>query len=187
MRCWSRSSGSAFLRRGADENDGATWPGYGTLDQDQATLDVDGVDQEVLRRLPHATEPAGHPLALEDPARSGAATDRARRAVLALDAVAGAEALEAVPLHATGEALALGLARDVDLLAGLERGRGELLAEAVVSRVGGAQLDQVTAGGDPGLGEVPGQRLGHLARVDRAEGDLDARIAVEFRVADLRD
>jgi hypothetical protein len=51
------------------------------------------------------------------------------------------------------------------------------------ARIGGAQLDQVATGGDAGLGKVPGQRLGHLARVDRPEGDLHARVAVQIRIA----
>ena len=40
------------------------------------------------------------------------------------------------------------------------------------------QLDHVAARGDPGLLEVAGQRLGHLARIDLPVGDLDGGVAV---------
>ena len=64
---------------------------------------------------------------------------------LRCDAVAGAEAVEVVALHDTGEALALAGADDVDLGAGLEQLGGELLAERVLGRVRRAHLDDVAA------------------------------------------
>ena len=63
------------------------------------------------RGLAHVAHPAGHPHALEHPAGGGAAADRAGLAVVAVGTVGGADAVEAVPLHDTGEALALGGAR----------------------------------------------------------------------------
>jgi beta-phosphoglucomutase-like phosphatase (HAD superfamily) len=61
-------------------------------------------------------------IALEDATRGGAAADRAGLAVVAVGTVRGGDAVEAVTLHDTGEALALGGARDVDRSAGLEGG-----------------------------------------------------------------
>jgi hypothetical protein len=51
--------------------------------------------------------------------------------------------------------LPLVVAGDVDLLAGLEGVGRDLLAEGVVAGVGGAQLDQVPARGDPGRSKWP--------------------------------
>jgi len=169
------------------EDDAADRTRNGALEQDQALLGVDGVHGQVLHRLTVMAHAPGHPQALEDAARGGAATDGTRRPVLALHAVAGAHAAEAVPLHHTGEALALDRADHVDGLAGLEDLSGQFLAGAVLVGVGGANLHQVTAGRDAGLGEVAGGRLVHLAGVDSAVGDLDGLVAVEFRGAHLRD
>jgi hypothetical protein len=60
-----------------------------------------------------------------------------------------------VTLHDAGEALALGRAGDVDALAGLEGVGAELLAEAVVARVSGAQLDDVRRGVTPAFSKWP--------------------------------
>ncbi len=57
-------------------------------------------------------------------------------------------------LHNAGEAFALGLADDVDLLAYLKGFDAQVLAELVVGCVGGADLDDVTPRRHPGLGEV---------------------------------
>ena len=101
---------------------------------------------------------------------------------LRCDAVRRRQAVEAVPLHDTGEALALAGADDVD---GLRRRSnelgGELLAERVRRRVVGAELDEVAARRHAGLGEVAGLRLVDLARVDRAEAELDGGVAVARR------
>lgn len=66
--------------------------------------------------------------------------------MLALGAVTGAEALEVVTLHDTGEALALALTGDVDLHARLEHLGGDLLAEGVLGGIRGADLDEVATG-----------------------------------------
>src|SRR6185437_3153641 len=108
----------------------------------------------------------------------GAATDRTGRAVLALDAVAGAQAREAVALHDTVVALAVGLAGHVDQLTRRERLDRYLLAELVRAGVDRAQLDEVAWGRGAGLREVAGLGLVDLPRVDRAEGQLDSRVAV---------
>src|SRR5664279_3590746 len=99
----------------------------------------------------------------------------------------GADAVEAVTLHHTREALALGGAGDVDQLAGLEGRRGDLLSERVLGRVRDPDLGHVTAGRDPGLLEVALERLGDLARVDLAVGELNRGVAVGLDRAHLGD
>ena len=59
--------------------------------------------------------------------------------------VGSSNAVEAVTLHNTGEALTLGGANDVDLLAGFEDLYGELLAQLVLSSICGTEFDDVTA------------------------------------------
>src|SRR5262249_28993369 len=138
------------------------------LDEDQVLVRLDRLDGQVLHGVPGVSHPASHAYPLEHPSRGGAGADRAGRAVLALDTVAGPQAVEAVPLHHTREALALGLTGHVHDLAGLERVHGDLLAERVLAGVGGTQLDQVPARCHVSLGVVPGDRLVDLPRVDRA-------------------
>lgn len=171
----------------ADQDDGTAGTGNGTLDDEQTLVGVHGVDREVLGGLAHAAHATGHAQTLEDAARGGAATDRARLAVVAVRTVGGRDALEAVTLHDAGEALALGGAGDVDGRAGLEGRDGDLLADGVLGGIAGAELDEVAARRHTGLLEVAGHGLVDLARVDRAEGDLDGVVAIRLGVADLRD
>src|SRR4051794_1702916 len=178
---------SGPLRGGLDEHDGASRARDRALDEEQAALGVDRVDGQVLGGLPDGAHAARHAHPFEDAARGGARADRTRRAVLALRAVGGTQALEAVPLHDTGGALALGPADDVDLLADLEDLGRDLLAGRVLGRVRRADLGDEAPRGHTGLGEVPGQGLVHLAGVDRAEGDLDTVVAVVPAVPHLRD
>src|SRR5689334_17349684 len=133
---------SGPLRGGLDEDDRAARAGDRALDEEQAALGVDRVDGQVLGGLAYGAHPARHAHALEDAAGRGTRADRAGRAVLALRAVGGAEALEAVPLHHAGRALALGAADDVDDLAGLEHLGRDLLARGVLRGVGRAQLGE---------------------------------------------
>src|SRR5581483_11246917 len=120
---------SGPLGRGADQDEAAVRTGDGALDEQQALVRVNGVDGQVLGGHALVAHAAGHAQALEHAARGGAATDGAGRAVLALGAVRGAEAAEAVALHDTGGALALAGAGHVDLGARLEHLGGDLLAE----------------------------------------------------------
>jgi hypothetical protein len=143
------------------------------------------VDGDVLGGHGVVAHTAGHPDALEHATGSCAGTDGARLAVVAVGTVGGADAVEAVTLHHTGEALALGRAGHVDLVAGGERVDGQLLADRVRRGVGGADLGHVAARGDPGLLELAGGRLGDLATVDLAEPDLDGVVAVALGLADL--
>src|SRR5690606_40261683 len=94
-----------------------------------------------------ATHPTRHAHALEDAAGRGAGADRSRLAVVAVRTVGGADTSEAVSLHDAGEALALARGGDVDDVAGGEQVRGDLLADLVGGRFGGAQLDERAAGG----------------------------------------
>src|SRR3954451_5867840 len=178
---------SGPLRGGLDEHDGALGPGQGALDEQQPALGVDRVDGEVHRGLADVAHPAGHLDALEHPAGRRAAADRPGRAVLALDTVRRAQAVESVALHDTGEALALGRADDIDGLSGAERLHGQLLADRVGRRVCGAELDEVATRRDAGLLEVAGQRLGHPTRADGTEGDLEGGVAVQVGRPDLGD
>src|SRR5580693_4946255 len=153
------------------------------LDQQQAALGVDGLHGERLNGGPHPAHPARHPHALEHVPRGRARADGAGRPVLALGAVRGAQALEAVPLHDAREALALALACHVHVLAAGEDLGGDLLADRVLRRVVGAQLGNVPARGQAGLLEQPADRLGHLARVDLAKAELHGRVPVPVRSA----
>src|SRR3954452_10540352 len=175
------------LRGGTDHDKATLGARDGTLQQDQALLDVHRVHGDVLGGDGVATHPAGHPGALEDVSGSGAGADGPGRAVVAVRTVRGAGAVEAVPLHDTGVALALAGARHVDLLAGGEELGAELLADGVGGGVRGADLDDVTARGDAGLLEVPGLRLGDLAAVDLAVPDLHGVVAVGRGLAHLGD
>ena len=83
-----------------------------------------------------------------------AGADGTGLAVVAVRTVGGGNTGEAVTLHNAGEALALGGAGNVDGLAGLEGGGVEFLAELVGVVLGGADLGEVAAGGNPGLLEV---------------------------------
>src|SRR5689334_15910686 len=96
---------SSPLGRGADQDEAAVRTGDRALDEQQSLLRVNGVDGQVLGGDPLVAHAARHAHALEDTPRGGTATDGAGRAVLALDTVTGAEALEVVTLHDTGEAL----------------------------------------------------------------------------------
>src|SRR3954469_19578229 len=177
--------GSGSLHCGTDEDDRAAGTGDGALDQQQRLLGVHGMNGQVLRGVALVAHAAGHAQALEDAARGGCATDGTGLAVVLVGTVGGADAGEAVALHDTGEALALGGADDVDLLAGLEELHGQFLAQLVGLGVGGAQLDKVAARGHAGLLEVAGQRLVHLARVDLAVADLDSGVAVAVSIEQL--
>src|SRR4051794_7006841 len=177
----------AALDGRADEHEPALRARDGALDEQQPALGVDLVHVEREGGGLHRAHAAGHAQALEHAAGGGRATDGARRPVLALGAVRGAQAAEAVPLHDTGGALALAGADDVDLRDALEHLGGQLLADLVRRGVLRAQLDQVPARRHTRLGEVPTLGLVHLAGVDLAEAELDGRVAVHLGGAHLGD
>src|SRR2546421_4721530 len=178
---------TALLRRRAEQHQRTLGARDSALDQDQVLVRVDRLDGQVLHGVARVAHAPGHAYPLEDPARRGAGADRTGRAVLALDTVARLQAVEAVPLHHAGETLALGTPGDVHDLAGREGLRRHLLAECVLAGVGGAQLDDVPARRHVRLGVVAGGRLVDLARIDRAERELDRAVAVLVRGTDLGD
>src|SRR5690606_36860731 len=181
----------ARRRRGAADLAGlavvAVRTGGGADAGEEALLGVDGGDREVLGGLAVVAHPTSHAQALEDARRRRGAADRAGLAVVAVRTVGGADAGEAETLHDTGGALALGRADELDDGPGLEGLRGELLADAVLGGVGGADLGEVAARRDARGVEARAQRLGQLARVDLAVGELDRAVAVGLRRLDLGD
>src|SRR5690606_37724020 len=103
-----RSWCSRSLRGAAHEDDAALGAGNRALDEQQTLLGVDRVDGQVLGGLAGVAHATGHAQALEHARRGRGPTDRARLAVVAVRTVRGAAAGEAVTLHDTGGALALG-------------------------------------------------------------------------------
>ena len=148
-------------------------------------FDVDGVHRQVLGGHRVVTHAASHARALEHASRRGAGADRAGLAVVAVGTVRGADTVETVALHDTGEALALAGAGHVDLLTGSEQLGAELLTDGVGRGVSGADLDQVATRGHTSLGEVSGVGLVDLACLDLAEPDLDGVLAIGLGLADL--
>ena len=128
---------------------------------------------------------ASHAHTLEHACGVGCATDGTGLAVVLVLTVRCANTLEAVTLHNTCEALTLGLANDVDLLACFEELNGQFLTEGILRSICGTQLDNVTTGGNTGLLEVTSQGLGNLARVDCTETNLNSLVAVSLLVTDL--
>src|SRR5262249_1476360 len=162
----------------ADDDDAPARPGHGPLDQNEVALGVGLDDLEVEGGDLLATETSGHLRALEDPAGERASADRARRPVHLVVAVAGALTREVVALHGAGPALAAADGGDVNPLALFEDLGGDLLADGEAVDVVEAQLDQLGAGVDPGLGEVAGLGLVQLAGVPVAVGDLARGAAI---------
>src|SRR5690606_16998197 len=150
------------------------------LHGDQAALGVDPDHLEVLRALAHGAHVARHLLAREHAARRLALADRARRAVRQRVAVRGVAHAEVPALDRALEALALGHALDVDLLAHLEDVGLDLAAhlEATDLVVGDAELPQATARLHLGLGQVAGLGLVHQHGALAADGDLHGAVAV---------
>src|SRR5919107_3850468 len=157
--------GLGSLHGGAYEYDLAAGAGNGTLDKEQRLLDVNRVDREVQRGVTNGAHAAGHFHALEDAARGGCSTDRTGLTVVLVGTVGSSNAVEAVTLHNTGEALTLGGANYVDLLAGFEDLYGELLAQLVLSSICGTEFDDVAARRDACLFKVTSQRLCDLAGI----------------------
>src|SRR5690606_38936559 len=149
---------SLCLARGTHDHVTARRARHRALHGDQAALGVDPDHLEVLRALAHGAHVARHLLAREHAARRLALADRAPRAVLQRVAGRGVAHAEVPALDRALEALALGHALDVDLLAHLEDVGLDLAAhlEAADLVVGDAELPQATARLHLGLGQVAG-------------------------------
>lgn len=122
-------------------------PGMGALDGEDAVLDISGDDGQVLGSGGHMTHAAGHTLALENTARSGACAHRTGTALVLVRTVSTAVGLEAPTLDGTGEALTLGGAGHVDLSTLFEQVSGQFLAGLELIDVVGAHLDEVATPG----------------------------------------
>src|SRR6188472_4767336 len=90
-----------------------------------------------------------------------------------------------MPLHNAGSALALADTGYINDVPGCEDFSGELLAEGVLARVARADLDEMLPWRDTGFLEVSGTGLGQLLGLDSAETELDGRVPIVIRRADL--
>ena len=171
----------------AQHDHAAAGAGDGALDQDQLPLRVGLDDLEVQGGDLLATHAAGHLRALEHAGRGGAGTDRTGRAVLLVVTVAGALALEVVPLHGAGEALALGDGDGVHQLTGLEQVGGQLLADLVLGGVVEAQFDQAATGVDARLVVVALLGSGEGGGAAVAPGDLQRGVPLGLGGLHLHD
>src|SRR3954469_2805505 len=111
--------------------------------------------------------------------------DRARRAHV-VRAVAGRAAGEVVALDRALEALALGDARDLDLLAGLEGGGGHGVADGQLAGLV-AELDEMLHRRGVGLAQVAELGLREVLLLHGTECELDGLVAVTLQRADARD
>src|SRR4051794_41178876 len=127
----------------------------------------------------HLARPAN---ALEHARRRGRRADRARSADV-VRAVRHGSAREVVALDGALEALALRDARDLDLLALLERLDGHAVAHLELAGLV-AELHEVAHGRSVGLLQVTELGLGQALLGHRAEPELDRLVAVAIVGAD---
>ncbi len=135
-------------------------------------------DLEVQRGDLLVAHVARHAETLEHAPGERARTDRARCTVVLVVAVAGALAVEVVALHAARETLAAADRGDVDLLAGSEGVRADLLADLETVDGLEPQLDDATARLHVGGGEVTRLRLRELLSLLASVGDLQCVVPV---------
>src|SRR4029079_421906 len=101
--------------------------GHGPLDQQEVAVGVDIGNFKALLSHPLVPHLAGHPHPFEDPGREGAGADRAGGTDV-VGPVADRTAAEVVALDPALEALADRDPGDLDLLARLEAGDGDVVA-----------------------------------------------------------
>src|SRR5581483_2401595 len=155
------------------------------LHEQQVLVGVDVEHGEAELRDALAAHAAGHLDALEDARRCCGGTDRARLAdvVRAVRARAGAEV---VPLDRALKALADADARDLDLVAGLERRHRDRLAfDRAVNAA--AELDEPSVRADAELREMTELRFRELALGDGVERELHGVVAVDIVRLHLHD
>src|SRR5690625_4411807 len=126
---------SCPLDSGSDDDDAPLGAGDRTSNEQQPALDVNAVNLQVLHGLAVITHATSHPVAPEAPSWRGRTTDGTGLTVVALRAVRSDRTAEAVTLHHTSSALALGGAGDIHFGAGLEYRCVEFLAELVGVRI----------------------------------------------------
>src|SRR5581483_11850731 len=200
----------ALVRR-PDQHQAAVRPRHGAAHEHDVVVGVDLDHVEVADRDAGVAVAAGHADALLGAAAAAVAGVGAEATVLPralLDAVAQAQALEAVPLHRAGEAAALARADHIDARHVLEDvGGGQDGADGLVGRAVEAELADVALRLDVGLGQDLDAGLLHplaalgaevggdvaALRPDRLaarlveEADLHRGVAVALRRADLQD
>src|SRR5580704_9827812 len=160
----------------------ATRAGNGAADEHQVLVG-DDLDhgQAALGDAP-AAHPARTAHALEHPRRRRRRADRARRTDV-VRAVRFRSAREVVALDRSLEALALGLARDLDVVADGERLDGHGLTHEQLARLV-AELREVAVCGRVGLLQVPELGLGDRLLLALPERQLDRLVAVALDGAD---
>src|SRR5579872_5452267 len=102
-----------FLR-GADHNPAAIWTRHSPLDEHHVLGLIELEDADISHGDLLAAVSATHAHALHHPRRIGTGADRSAVTMHALDAVAGALAIEIVPLHDPREAATLGETNQVN-------------------------------------------------------------------------
>src|SRR4051794_3890507 len=177
-----RSLASAI---GPHLHDAVLGTGHGTADHEQVLARPDVDDLETLLGHALVAHLAGAADALHHAGGPGGRADRARGAHV-VRAVGLRTALEVVALDRALEALALGGAGDLDLLADLEgldrHGVADLQLGGLV-----AELHEVAHGRGAGLLEVAELGLGEVLLLRRAERELDGLVAVAVVRADRGD
>src|SRR5919107_3819881 len=159
--------------------------GHCALDEQQVALRVDLVHDETDLCHALAAEAACHLDAFEHARRCRRRADRAGLADV-VRAVRLRAAVELVPLDRSGEALAVGDAAHLDLLAGLEDLDGDVLADDELTL--SAELEQVPVRTvDVVLLEVTELGLGDLALGHLVVRDLHGVVAVRVRRLHLHD
>src|SRR4051794_35666431 len=175
----------ADLAIGPDLHDAVLGPGHGAADHQQVVLGAHLDDLEALLGDALVAHLAGAADALHHAGGPGGGADRARGAHV-VRAVGLRTGREVVALDGALEALALGRAGDLDLLADLERLDGDGVADERLARVV-AELDDVLHGRSAGLLQVAELRLGEVLLLGGAERELDGLVAVAVERADAGD
>src|SRR2546423_4340390 len=170
------------LAIGHDLHGGAAWTGHRSSHEQQVVPGDHLDDLEPALGHALAAHATGALDALEHPRGRGGGADRAGRPHV-VRAVAGGPAREVVALDRALEALALGHARDLHDLAGLEGLHGDLVADRELAGLV-AELGQMPQRRCVGLLEVAELGLGDPPLARRAEAELDRVVAVAIGGAD---
>ena len=163
----------------ANEHPAVLRAGHRALDEEQAAIGVGAHDFEVLLGALTVAHMAGHLLALEHAARILAVTRRTVRTVAERNAVRGAKTTEAPTLHGAGEALALRVTGDVDLLACDEMFGGDACTDRQKPVFAlNAEFRDLHLQADIRLGEGFALRLVDVLLLGFTRAELDSEIAI---------